>query len=93
MPDNSHVSRSDVKINGVTQKLYRRSVPFGGVLEHGAYFLAFSGDRRRFDHILQSIFGVSSDGVHDHLTEFSTPVSGSYWFATSATELFAIGPL
>tara|TARA_R110001592_G_scaffold1874_40_gene11638 strand:+ start:3764 stop:4660 length:897 start_codon:yes stop_codon:yes gene_type:complete len=93
MPDNSHVSRSDVKINGVAQKLYRRSVPYGGVLEHGLYFLAFSADIRRFDHILQSMFGVSGDGVHDRLTDFSTPVSGSYWFAPSAAELFAIGSL
>ena len=27
MPENSHVSRSDVKINGQSQKLFRRSVP------------------------------------------------------------------
>ncbi|WP_339675628.1 Dyp-type peroxidase [uncultured Zhongshania sp.] len=93
MPENSHVSRSDVKINGVSQKLYRRSVPYGGVLEHGLYFLAFSCDIRRFDHILQSMFGVSGDGIHDHLTDFSTPVTGNYWFAPSADELSAIGSL
>ncbi|WP_269621302.1 Dyp-type peroxidase [Zhongshania sp. BJYM1] len=93
MPENSHVSRSDVKINGVSQKLYRRSVPYGGVLEHGLYFLAFSCDIRRFDNILQSMFGVSGDGIHDHLTDFSTPVSGNYWFAPSAAELSLIGSL
>ncbi|MBU0539533.1 MAG: Dyp-type peroxidase, partial [Gammaproteobacteria bacterium] len=93
MPENSHVSRSDVKINGVSQKLYRRSVPYGGVLEHGLYFLAFSCDIRRFDNILQSMFGVSGDGIHDHLTDFSTPVSGNYWFAPSVAELSAVGSL
>lgn len=93
MPENSHVSRSDVKINGESQKLYRRSVPYGGVLEHGLYFLAFSCDIQRFDHILASMFGTTGDGVRDHLTDFSTPVSGSYWFAPSAAELSAIGSL
>lgn len=93
MPNNSHVSRSDVKIEGVAQKLYRRSVPYGGVLEHGLYFLAFSADIRRYDHILQSMFGVSGDGIHDHLTDFSTPVTGNYWFAPSAAELSGIGAL
>lgn len=93
MPENSHVSRSDVKINGEAQKLYRRSVPYGGVLEHGLYFLAFSCDIQRFDHILASMFGVSGDGVHDHLTDFSTPVSGSYWFAPSAAELSVLASL
>lgn len=93
MPDDSHVSRSDVKINGVSQKLYRRSVPYGGVLEHGLYFLAFSCDIRRFDHILESMFGVTGDGIHDHLTDFSTPVTGNYWFAPSAAELSSIGSL
>ncbi len=93
MPDNSHVSRSDVKINGEAQKLYRRSVPYGGVLEHGLYFLAFSRDIQRYDHILASMFGVSGDEIHDHLTDFSTPVSGSYWFAPSVVELSGIGSL
>jgi putative iron-dependent peroxidase len=93
MPANSHVSRSDVKINGEAQKLYRRSVPYGGVLEHGLYFLAFSCDIQRFDHILAGMFGVSGDGVHDHLTDFSTPVSGSYWFAPSAAELSVLASL
>ncbi|MFT5887939.1 MAG: putative iron-dependent peroxidase [Zhongshania sp.] len=35
MPENFHVSRSDVKINGESQKLYRRSLPYGGVQQHG----------------------------------------------------------
>jgi putative iron-dependent peroxidase len=93
MPENSHVSRSDVKINGESQKLYRRSVPFGGVQQHGLYFLAFSCDIARFDHILTSMFGLTGDGIHDHLTDFSTPLTGSYWFAPSADELSTISPL
>lgn len=90
MPDNSHVSRSDVKVEGVGQKLYRRSVPYGGVTESGLYFLAFSRDIERYERILASMFGTSGDGVQDRLTEMSTPVTGSYWFAPSAEELSRI---
>ncbi|WP_288362673.1 Dyp-type peroxidase [uncultured Spongiibacter sp.] len=87
MPDDSHVSRSDVKIDGVAQKLYRRSVPYGGVSQHGLYFLSFSCEIERYDHILASMFGKADDGIVDRLNDFSTPLSGSYWFAPSAAEL------
>ena len=87
MPENSHVSRSDVKINGRAQKLYRRSVPYGGVGEHGLYFLSFSAELSRYEHILASMFGEAEDAIVDRLTDFSTPVSGSFWFAPSAMEL------
>ncbi len=42
MPATSHVSRTDVKVDGVAQKIYRRSTPFGGAAELGLYFLAFA---------------------------------------------------
>lgn len=60
MPENCHVSRSDVKIIGESQKLYRRSVPYGGVQQHGLYCLAFSCDIARFDHISTSMFGLGA---------------------------------
>lgn len=90
MPENSHVSRSDVKIDGVAQKLYRRSVPYGGVRDHGLYFLAFSCEIERYDRILASMFGESGDGVRDRITDFSTPLSGNYWFSPSRDELYSL---
>jgi putative iron-dependent peroxidase len=83
MPADAHVARTDVSVDGVAQKILRRSVPFGSVVEHGLYFLAFSCDPARFDIQLRRMFGVSGDGVHDRLTEYSRPVTGSYWFAPS----------
>ncbi len=90
LPIDAHVSRSDVKIDGRAQKLYRRSVPYGGVSQHGLYFLAFSAEIERYEHILASMFGQSEDGVVDRLTEFSRPLTGSYWFAPAAAELSAL---
>ena len=38
-------------------QIFRRSVPYGTVDEHGLYFVAFSADRSRFDRMLARMFG------------------------------------
>ena len=83
MPADAHVARTDVSVDAVAQTIYRRSVPFGSVAEHGLYFLAFSCHPARFDVQLRRMFGVSGDGVHDRLTAYSRPVTGANWFAPS----------
>lgn len=89
-PADSHVSRTDLKIDGVGQKMYRRSFPYGTAGEHGLYFLAFCCDLTRFDNVLASMYGLANDGVTDHLMSFSKAVTGSYWFAPSEEDLGAI---
>lgn len=91
MPATSHVSRTDVKVDGVAQQIYRRSTPFGGATEHGLYFLAFARELPRFEVQLRRMFGVSEDGLRDRLTEFSRPTTGSYWFAPSEAALTRLG--
>ena len=86
MPPDSHVSRTD--ISGT--KIYRRSFPYGSVGEKGLYFLAFGRDMERFEVLLRHMFGVTDDGIHDRLIEFSKPVTGGYWFAPSAKGLKAL---
>ena len=87
MPADAHVSRTDLKIDGQGQKMYRRSMPYGGAGEHGLYFLAFTCDQSRFATVLASMYGQSGDGVTDHLMSFSQAVTGSYWFAPSERDL------
>ncbi len=91
MPPDSHVSRTDVKLDGTALKIYRRSAPFGGAGEKGLYFIAFSCDPMRFDVMLQRMFGTWKDELHDQLVHYSSPVSGSYWFAPSQEDLAAAG--
>ncbi|MHA1151669.1 MAG: Dyp-type peroxidase [Alphaproteobacteria bacterium] len=91
MPADSHVSRTDVSLDGVAQKIYRRSTPFGGVGEHGLYFLAFARELSRFEVQLRHMFGVSEDGLHDRLMAFSRARTGSYWFAPSEDALTRLG--
>lgn len=92
MPVNSHVSRTDLKLDGVAQKIYRRSTPFVQAEQSGLYFLAFSTELSRFDILLKSMYGhaINGQAVNDRLTEFSDPISGSYWFAPSSEALTAL---
>ncbi len=87
MPVDSHVSRTDVSVNGQAMKIYRRSDPFGSATEHGLYFLAFACELQRFSVQLEHMLGMTDDGIHDKLIEYSTAVTGSYWFAPSAEDL------
>ncbi len=90
MPPTSHVSRTDVKIDGVGQKIYRRSTPYGGAEEHGLYFLAFACNLRRISVQLERMLGNSGDGYSDYLMKYSTALSGAYWFMPSQSDLDAV---
>jgi putative iron-dependent peroxidase len=90
-PATAHISRVVVEEDGEELEIYRRSAPYGTVREHGLYFVAFSADRTRFDKMLARMFGTTGDGLHDHLTDFSRPVSGAYYFAPSLQALAALG--
>lgn len=90
MPPTSHVSRTDVKIDGVGQKIYRRSTPYGGAEEHGLYFLAFACNLRRISVQLERMLGNSGDGYSDHLMKYSTALTGAYWFMPSQSDLNAL---
>lgn len=89
MPHTAHVARTDFKLDGEAMKIWRRSMPFGNAREHGLLFLAFSCRLGRFDVLLKRMAGDWDDGVRDRLTDFSTPVTGSYWFAPPAAQLAA----
>ena len=80
MPANSHVSRTDAKVDGVAQKIWRRSIPWGGVQKNGLYFVGFACELSRLEIQLQRMYGLTDDGVKDRLTEFSTAIRSSWWF-------------
>ena len=70
-PPTAHIARVVIEEDGEELELYRRSTPYGRVGELGLYFLAFSADPSRFTKMLHRMFGVSGDGLHDHLTDFT----------------------
>jgi putative iron-dependent peroxidase len=91
-PATAHIARVVIEEDGEELELYRRSTPYGRVGELGLYFLAFSADPTRFTKMLDRMFGVTDDGLHDHLTDFTTPVSGACYFAPSLDALDGILP-
>ena len=91
-PPTAHISRVVIEEDGEELEIYRRSVPYGRVEELGLYFIAFSADRSRFTKMLANMFGTSGDGLHDRLTDFTTPTTGSFFFAPSLDALEGILP-
>ena len=91
MPETAHVARVTIEDGAGELELFRRSVPYGDVREHGLYFVAFSADPSRFERMLARMFDITGTGVGDRLLEFSRPVSGSYYFAPSINDLREIG--
>jgi porphyrinogen peroxidase len=88
----AHIARVQVDdALGHELEIFRRSVPYGTVAEHGLYFIAFSAERERFDVLLARMFGTSGDGIADQLTRFSRPVSGACYFAPSLNALAEVG--
>jgi putative iron-dependent peroxidase len=88
LPPTAHIAR--VQIHDAADEeipIYRRSVPYGTIAEHGLYFVGFGADRARFDRMLARMFGTAGDGRHDRLLDFSRPVSGAYYFAPSLSML------
>ena len=80
-PETAHIARVEIDDEfGDELEIYRRSVPYGTLAEHGLYFVAFAADPSRFDRMLKRIFGLA-DGKRDRLTDFSRPVTGAFYFA------------
>jgi putative iron-dependent peroxidase len=86
-PETAHIARVEIlDEHGDELQIYRRSVPYGTLAEHGLYFVAFAADRERFDRMLARMFGLA-DGQRDRLTDFSHPVTGALYFAPPLTLL------
>ncbi len=90
MPSDSHVARTDAKRDGVPQKIYRKSAPFGDLHDDGLYFIAFTCERERFDYLLARMMGSTGDEQRDRLMQYSQPSSGAYWFAPSQEALHQV---
>lgn len=42
------------------------------------------------DEMVARMFGTSGDGLTDHLTRYSTPVTGSYYFVPPVEDLTTV---
>ena len=83
----AHISRVEIEVDGEELQIYRRSTPYGTLREHGLYFLAFAREPTPFTMMLKNMFGLSGDGIEDRLTDYTRPVTGSYYFVPSQESL------
>lgn len=87
LPD-SHLGRVDLKENGVSLKIVRRSLPFGKISgEHGLMFLAYCHTLHNIEAQLLSMFGETDGKTDLVLKHVSTAVSGAYYYAPSVERL------
>ncbi|WP_104499379.1 Dyp-type peroxidase [Acinetobacter indicus] len=84
-PDNAHVARTVVEDDeGEEMEILRHSLPYGdGQGDQGLFFIAYTKDLTILDAMLERMFGISGDGIHDRLLHFVTALDGAYYFAPS----------
>lgn len=93
-PADAHIARVEIHdAAGDERPIFRRSTPFASVVEAGLYFLAFSADPSRYAAMLGRMFDTTAEGLRDRLTDYSRPVTGSYFFAPSLEALRALAPV
>ena len=56
---------------------------FGTTSESGTYFIAYARDLSVTEEMLERMFVADAEGVYDRLVDFSTPVTGTNFFAPS----------
>jgi putative iron-dependent peroxidase len=91
MPDDSHVSRTVLEVNGEELDIFRRNVAYGGATDHGTVFVGFSWEQFRLHQMLRRMAGLV-DGPRDALTRYTRPVSGAYYTIPAIEALAKFAP-
>ncbi|KAK9319959.1 hypothetical protein V1517DRAFT_330874 [Lipomyces orientalis] len=78
--------------NGDEHDILRDNMPFGapGSGEFGTYFIGYSRRLWVIERMLQRMFVGDPPGLHDRLLDFSKPLTGSTFFAPSASLLASL---
>jgi porphyrinogen peroxidase len=79
-PASAHVKRTEQEaFHHPDGFMLRRSMPWGGVEEHGIYFVAFVESLDRYERSLRRMLGMD-DRIVDQIFSFTRPVSGGYYW-------------
>jgi porphyrinogen peroxidase len=92
-PSSAHNALTTIVEDGKEFKILRDNMPFGkpGQGEFGTYFIGYSRSPRVTEQMLENMFVGRPPGNYDRLLDFSRAVSGSLFFAPSATFLENLG--
>jgi putative iron-dependent peroxidase len=88
-PSSAHSALTTVIENGKQVDILRDNMPFGkpGHGEFGTYFIGYCRTPRITEQMLENMFVGRPPGNYDQLLDFSRAVTGSLFFAPSATFL------
>ena len=91
-PTTAHIGRVVIERDGKELQILRQSYPWGTAREAGLYFVAYTKSLDIFDLMLARMMGMTDDGLHDRLMEFTRAVTGATFFAPSLLTLNALRP-
>jgi porphyrinogen peroxidase len=86
-PDNSHVALTTITDpDGTERQILRDNMPFGAVgrSEFGTYFIGYARTPAVTEKMLENMFLGNPPGNYDRILDFSTPVTGTLFFAPAA---------
>jgi porphyrinogen peroxidase len=88
-PTSAHSALTTIVEDGREIKILRDNMPFGRAAhgEFGTYFIGYSRSPVTIEQMLQNMFVGRPPGNYDRLLDFSRAVTGSLFFAPSATFL------
>jgi putative iron-dependent peroxidase len=88
-PSYAHNALTTIVENGEELDIVRDNMPFGdvGKGEFGTYFIGYARSPQRIEQMLQNMFVGRPPGNYDRLLDYSKAVTGTLFFAPSATLL------
>lgn len=89
-PPSAHKARTTITRNGAEQKILRQNRAWGTTSQSGTYFIAYARDLSVTEDMLERMYVADADGVYDRLVDFTTPVTGTNFFAPSLDVLEAL---
>ena len=91
-PTSAHSALTTITENGKELKIVRDNMPFGqvGKGEFGTYFIGYCRTPRVTERMIENMFVGRPPGNYDRLLDFSRAVTGTLFFAPSATFLESV---
>ncbi|MGB0060312.1 MAG: Dyp-type peroxidase [Candidatus Binatus sp.] len=93
-PTSAHQALNTIVEDGVEKKIFRANGIFGrpGHGEFGTYFIGYARSPRIIEQMLENMFVGRPPGNYDRILDFSQAVTGSLFFAPSASFLDSVTP-
>ena len=91
-PTSAHNALTTITENGKEFQIVRDNMPFGqvGTGEFGTYFIGYCRTPRVTEQMIENMFVGRPPGNYDRLLDFSRAVTGTLFFAPSATFLDSV---